>query len=359
MVSLALASLEVNPGENWFDAITTLADGVSQDRLTRTELQLLPVLATALERVVPEHPATGIAMGAKRRAAAEALLAQTVARQAAEALATEGLSVAPLKGIALEGHYAHIGWRRPMGDADLLVLNAATWEEIEHAAVQAGFARGPGSVHARNFDLPDGRRVDIHRFVSTPNAFPSSLAEVTPLARSSDTDHSHWKQLPGEFHMAHAIEHAMRWSPIAPARSISDIAVLQRTGHELDWCQVHGLLMSWAADLNGSALINTLVRAGILPTHAGSKNRNGTKRGAKLLQAFVTSDPRASWTRQPTTYFALIPWRLRRRDPQFSYRDYLRSIWSMDPDDSMFEAIMTRLRSRRRHGRALPQYEHH
>jgi DNA-binding transcriptional MocR family regulator len=358
MVKLALEGMGTERDHSWETAMLDLAGSLSLDRLTRTELQLLPVLATALAQILPHHPSTTVALGAKRRAATEALLAQSAARTAAQALARSHLSVVPLKGIALDGLYADFGWRRPMGDADLMVVDSPSWEKLTAILKQAGFTAGPISVHARNFDLPDGRRVDIHRYVSTPNAFPKALSQVLPLLYSPDPNDPYSKQLPLEFHMAHAIEHGMRWNPIPPARSISDIAVIQLTAPDLNWHIVHQLLLSWAADQNGSALIDVLVAAGILPTHA-KQAREQTKDLVDIwLQAMMTADPRRSWIRQFAAYHALVPLRLRMNDKQFMYQGYLRSVWSLDPKESLLEAARSRLRMRLHHGRNLPQYMH-
>jgi hypothetical protein len=358
MVTLALEALRPQQSLSWETAMVDLANSLSQDRLTRTELQLLPVLATALAQILPHHPATSLALGAKRRAAAEAMLAHSAAGEAAQALARNHLSVAPLKGIALDGAYARFGWRRPMGDADLLVVDPPSWAELETVLKHAGFTTGPGSVHARNFDLPDGRRVDIHRYLSVPNAFPGALSQALPLLYTPDLNDPHYQQLPSEFHMAHAIEHAMRWNPIPPARSITDIAVLQISAPDLDWHLVHQLLLSWAADRNGCALINALVDSGILPTHAKQTSLQSKDLTAIWLQALVTADPRRSWARQLAAYLALVPLRLKKNDEHFTYRDYLRNLWNLDPKETMFGAVQSRLQNRLHYGRNLPQYIH-
>lgn len=335
-----------------------LADGVSTDRLSRTELQLLPVLASSFIDLVPDHPATPIAEGAKRRAAAEALLSQSAATSAASALADHGLTVAPLKGLALSGTYESLNWRRPMGDADLLILEQASWADVDAALTSHDFRRAPGSHHARNYDLPDGRRVDVHRFVSTPNAFPRALRQAIPALVERLSVAVPFRQLAAEFHMAHAIEHAMRWNPIPPARSISDIAAIQESTPNLDWLIVHRLLTEWCAAINGRALVTVLVEAEILPTRAIDRQPLHTSPSDRWIQRLAPRDPRTSWVGQSATYFGLIPWRLWRNVEGFSYREYLRSLWSLHEGQSLAHAAGTRVSRRLRYGRNLPQYIH-
>jgi len=358
LVSLALGELRGDTSDSWRERLRSVADSVSQDRLTRVELQLLPVLATALDRNLPDHPATALALGAKRRAAAEALLAKTAALTAANALHERGLPTAPLKGLALAETYEALGWRRPMGDADLLVVAPTSWETVEDTLVNAGFLPAPGSVHARNFDLPDGRRVDVHRFISTPNAYPEATQRLMEYVSSNPT--STWKgcELPAEVHMAHAIEHAMRWNPIIPARSVSDIAAIQCMYTDLDWMSVHFLLIDWGANRNGRALLAVLANAGIIPAGAVRESAINHEEEDVLLQTWATADPRQSWIKQSVTYFGLVPRRLSRKNPDFNYGDYLRGLWSLGPTDSISAAITSRVKRRLAHGRNLPQYIH-
>lgn len=333
-----------------------IAAGVSTDRLSRMELQLLPVVASALAAVLPDHPATSIAEGAKRRAAAEAMLAENAASIAASALSDHGLMVAPVKGLALNTRYEALGWRRPMGDADLLSLQDASWDEIRDAVTSVGFQPGPISNHAHNYDLPDGRRADIHRFVSPANSFPAAMVGVIPDLLETGTTSSPMRELMPEFHMAHAIEHAMRWNPIPPARSISDIAAIQESSSVLDWPVVHRLLRQWCADRTGLALINALVERELLPETAIDRDPVHLPISDRWLQNLATSDPRESWIGQPVSYFGLIPWRLNRHDSSFSYREYLRALWNLGDGESLTSGTWIRISRRRRYGRNLPQY---
>ena len=357
LVKLASDELRGQISESWISRLRELADGISHDRLTRIELQLLPILATALDKHFPDHPATALALGAKRRAAAEALLARTAARTAAEALAAHGLSTTYLKGLALAPTYEQLGWRRPMGDADLLILDPTSWTEVDFTLRGSGFTLvTPYAVHARNFDLPDGRRVDIHRFISTPNAFPAALQRVRALISTADQAGRLGKTLPPEVHMAHAIEHAMRWSPIVPARSISDIVALQEANIGLDWKLVHDLLVYWAADRNGQALLARLVEADLIPTSATRVYDRRDRSEDRWLQAWSTTDPRRTWIKQPVVYFGLLPRRLARKDPGFKYSEYLRNLWSLDAHDPIAPAVASRVRRRLIRGRKLTQY---
>jgi len=67
LVSLAFDELRGEITETWMRRLREVADGISHDRLTRIELQLLPILATALDNHFPDHPATALALGAKRK----------------------------------------------------------------------------------------------------------------------------------------------------------------------------------------------------------------------------------------------------------------------------------------------------
>jgi len=357
LVSLALDELRGEITETWIRRLHEVADGISRDRLTRVELQLLPILATALNNHFSDHPATALALGTKRRAAAETLIAETAARAAAEALEAHGLSTAPLKGLALAETYEQLGWRRPMGDADLLILDPTSWSEVEASLRDSGFALAtPYAVHARNFDLPDGRRVDVHRFISTPNAFPDALQGLRVLASTADQAGRLGKALPPEVHMAHAIEHAMRWSPIVPARSISDIVALQQANVGLDWKLVHELLVHWSADRNGHALLARLVEAVLIPSNATWACHRRDRSEDRWLQAWSTTDPRRTWIKQPVVFFGLIPRRLARKDTDFKYSEYLRNLWSLDAQDSIAPAVASRVRRRLISGRKLTQY---
>lgn len=358
MVQLALAHAQSNEPHDFAARIQLLADGVSTDRLSRTELQLLPVVASALASALPHHPATPVAEGAKRRAAAEALLAGSAAVAAARALGHQGLTVAPLKGTALSDRYEALNWRRPMGDADILVLEDASWEDIDRALVTEGFTRAPGSYHARNYDLPDGRRVDIHRFVSTPNSFPQALHPCIAGLVTTEIDSSGFRHLAPEFHMAHAIEHAMRWNPIPPARSISDIAAIQASVPSLDWTCVHDLLHEWCAGINGIALVDVLVRGDVLPADAAKANAAPISVTDLWIQRLAPVDPRESWLSQSLTYFGLVPWRLHRNSKSFDYAQYLRALWSLEEGETLTSAATARVSRRLRYGRNLPQYIH-
>lgn len=335
-----------------------IAAGVSTDRLSRMELQLLPVVASALAAVLPDHPATSIAAGAKRRAAAEAMLAEDAAGIAASALADHGLTVAPLKGLALSSAYESLTWRRPMGDADLLIIEQVSWEDIDSTLTSSGFRRAPRHFHARNYALPDGRQVDLHRFVSTPNAFTGALSQALSSLVESPSVGSPLRVLTAEFHMAHAIEHAMRWNPILPARSISDIAAIQESTRSLDWEIVHALLRDWTAALNGRALIAGLVEADILSECAIELHPVATPLSDQWIQYLAPMDPRTSWFGYSASYFALIPWRLWRHGEDFSYREYLRSLWSLHESESLARATGNRIAMRLRYGRNFPTYSH-
>ena len=357
LVTLALQFAKGLNSDFDFQRLKEVANSISHDRLSRVELQLLPILASALDEVLPNHPANALALGAKRRAAAEALLADSAARIAAESLRAQGLPSVRLKGLALVGDYEAMGWRRPMGDADLLIVEPTSWKVVEETLIKVGFNPAPGSVHARNFDLPNGRRVDIHRFISTPNAYPVSLQRLIPLVVASNTSSRQESELPAEVHMAHAIEHAMRWNPILPARSISDIAVIQHTSPNVDWQVVHDLLCEWAANRNGRAFLAVLARAGIVPMQAVS-TQSGRAEEDVWLQTWATADPRRSWIKQSITFFGLVPRRLSRKDPDFVYSNYLRGLWSLRPEESISAAITHRIKQRVTYRRNLPQYIH-
>lgn len=358
MVKLAVEHLHGEHTSLWIQQLEQVAEGVSRDRLTRTELQLLPVLASALDEALPDHPATSIALGTKRRAAAEGLLARSAATHATDALNVHGIPVAPLKGLALEASYAELGWRRPMGDADLLILASIPWSVIVDALHKAGFTQGPRTTHARNFDLPDSRRVDVHQYMSPPNAYPDAVETAIMASTFSDPDEPLNAQLSPEFHVAHAIEHAMRWNPIPPARSISDIAVLQQTSPNLDWALVHRLLVTFGADRSGFALLTSLERAGIVSRDAVPSAQWKHHSSDGWLQAWSTADPRKTWLAQPIVFVGLIPWRLRRHNRQFSYRAYLRDLWGLAETDSIPAAIWQRMKSRLAHGRNRPEFNH-
>jgi hypothetical protein len=56
------------------------------------------------------------------------------------------------------------------------------------------------------------------------------------------------------------------------------------------------------------------------------------------------------------TYFYLIPRRLKRRNPDFTYRAFLRELWGMTSEDSFFIAVTQRFKRRIIYGRNLPYF---
>lgn len=267
------------------EELRQVADAVSLDGLTRTELQLLPILAGSLAQRLPDHPATRIAQGAKRRAAAEGLMAESGARDALDALSEGGLSAAALKGLALAPRYAALGWRRPMGDADVLLTRDAPWADLEGLLGTRGFEPGPGTLHAHNFDLPDGRRVDVHRWLSVDTAFPAAIADTrSRLIHRPDGALGGW-ELPAEIHMAHTIEHAMRWNPIPPARSVADVAALALTSPDLSWVDVWSVLESWGKADNARVFVERLAAVEVVPETALRQPTRATRPLDRWCQA--------------------------------------------------------------------------
>ncbi|HLA77457.1 MAG TPA: nucleotidyltransferase family protein [Vicinamibacteria bacterium] len=87
-------------------------------------------------------------------------------------LGAQGLRGLPLKGVALlAGGYVGPG-ERPMGDADLLLLDA--WDPAVRALTDAGFTRGEAADHAVGLHDPvTGELLELHHSVtSCPGLFP-------------------------------------------------------------------------------------------------------------------------------------------------------------------------------------------
>lgn len=360
-VSMRITSLAVRihrdpPSPGIGEELRQVADTVSLDGLTRTELQLLPILAGSFQRWLPDHAATRIAQGAKRRAAAEGLMAESAARAALDALSEGGISAAALKGLALSPRYATLGWRRPMGDADLLLTRDAPWSELEGLLKAHGFAPGPGTLHAHNFDLPDGRRVDVHRWLSIDTAFPAAIAGTRAcLIRRPDGALSGW-ELPVEIHMAHTIEHAMRWNPIPPARSVADVAALALTSPELSWVDVWSVLESWGKADNARVFVERLAAAEVVPKTALREPTRETRTLDRWCQALDTLDPRESFASGAGRHLVVMPLRLRQRGSHLTYREYLRNLWEVDPRESLTRVAWGKALRKIRYGRDLPEF---
>lgn len=231
------------------ELLTRVADQVARNEVDESLRRLLPALYPHYVSAGLQHPAVAHIRGLYGLARALGARVRAAAADAASILADAGIPVLVLKGVPLAKEYYQDFGARPMSDADLMVPEAVTIEQIRTLleGTPGWTFESRADIRSATFRSPTNMSVDVHRFLLSHATFGGSTdalwADSHELVLHDGAAPVH--SLSPEHQVFHAIVHGIPWNPVSPHRWVVDVGTVLRNSPDFDWDKVTELAVEY------------------------------------------------------------------------------------------------------------------
>lgn len=231
------------------EVLKRVADQVARNEVDESLRRLLPALYPYYISSGLNHPAVAHIRGLYGLARALGARVREAAADAAGILADAGIPVLVLKGVPLATEYYEDFGARPMSDADLMVPETVTIEQIRTLleGTPGWTFEARADIRSATFRSPTNMSLDVHRFLLSHATFDGSTDALWAdshelVLREGATP---VRSLSPEHQVFHGIVHGVPSNRVSPHRWVVDVGTVLRKSPDFDWDEVTGLAVEY------------------------------------------------------------------------------------------------------------------
>ena len=316
------------------EVLTRVADQVARNDVDESLRRLLPTLYPHYISAGFKHPAVAHIRGLYGLARALGARVRESAADAASILADAGIPVLVLKGVPLAKEYYEDFGARPMSDADLMVPESVTIEQIRTLleGTPGWVFEARADIRSATFRSPSNMSVDVHRFLLSHATFDGSTdalwADSHELVLRDGA--APVRSLSPEHQVFHGIVHGIPWNRVSPHRWIVDVGTVLRKSPDFDWNKVTELAVDYRLSATLATGIEWLSSQGLIES---VEVPDADTRLDRVVQEYLARSSRGMLSSDKAMYWD-IPRRLvKLRGERFtpnSYRNTLKQRLLLD-----------------------------
>jgi hypothetical protein len=321
------------------ELLTRVADQVARNEVDESLRRLLPALYPHYISAGFKHPAVAHIRGLYGLARALGARVRAAAADAASILADAGIPVLVLKGVPLAKEYYQDFGARPMSDADLMVPEAVTIEQIRTLleGTPGWTFEARADIRSATFRSPTNMSVDVHRFLLSHATFPGAsdelwadsheliLREGAPPVRSLSAEHQ----------IFHAIVHGVPWNEVSPHRWVVDVGTVLRKSPDFDWDKVTELAVEYRLTATLATGIEWLSSQGLVES---VEVPDADTRVDRVVQEYLARSDKGIVSSDKATYWDMPRRLVNLRGERFTptaYKEALRQHLLLEGSDSV------------------------